>query len=52
MVILLLLANKGKRDVNQSKFGSFVSRVAKNNGESNGDRHKIYNIFLTVLFSS
>ena len=43
--------NKGECDLSQSKNGAFVKRVAKNNSWNNGDRHKIHEIFLIVLFS-
>ena len=42
--------NKGECDLNQSKDGSFVKRVAKNNSWNNGDRHKNHEIFLTNCF--
>ena len=42
--------NKGECNLNQSKDNSFVERVAKNNSWNNGDRHKIYEIFLTNCF--
>ena len=43
--------NKGECDLNQSKDDSFVKRVAMNNNWNIGDRHKIHEIFLIVLFS-
>ena len=42
--------NKGECNLNQSKDGSFVERVAKNNSLNNGDRHKIQEIFLINCF--
>ena len=51
LVIWLLLAEQRKRDLNQPKVDSFVSRMAKNNGENNSDRHKICSIFLTNCFA-
>ena len=47
---LATVSKQIKRDLNQSKVDSFVSRVAKNNDENNGDRHKIFTIFLTNWF--
>ena len=43
--------NRGECDLSQSKDDSFVKGVAKNNNWNNGDRHKIHEIFLIVLFS-
>ena len=43
--------NKGECNLNQSKDDSFVERVAKNNSSNNGDRHKIYEIFLINCFA-
>ena len=43
--------NKRECDLNQSKDGFFVKRVAKNNSWNNGDRHKIHEIFLTNCFA-
>ena len=43
--------NKGEYNLNQSKYDSFVERVIKNNSWNKGDRHKIHEIFLIVLFS-
>ena len=37
--------NKGKCNLNQSKYDSYVERVAKNNSWNNSDRHKIQEIF-------
>ena len=42
--------NKRECDLNQSKDGSFVKRVAKNNNWNNGDRHKIHKKFLIKCF--
>ena len=42
--------NKGECNLNQSKDVLFVERVAKNNSRNNGDRHKIYDIFLINCF--
>ena len=42
--------NKGECNLNQSKYDSFVERVAKNNSWNNGDRHKIHEIFLSNCF--
>ena len=42
--------NKGECDLNQSKDDSCVKRVTKNNNWNNGDRHKIYEIFLINCF--
>ena len=42
--------NKGECDLNQSKDGCFVERVAKNNSWNNGDRHKIHEKFLINCF--
>ena len=42
--------NKRECDSNQSKVDSFVERVAKNNSWNNGDRHKLYEIFLINCF--
>ena len=47
---LATVSNKGKLDLNKSKVNSFVSLVAKNSCEINGDRHKTYNIFPTNCF--
>ena len=42
--------NKGECNLNQSKDDSVVERVAKNNSWNNGDRHKIFEIFLINCF--
>ena len=42
--------NKGECDLNQSNIDSFVGRVAKNNSENRGDRHKIHKVFPTYCF--
>ena len=42
--------NKGECNLNQSKDGSFVERVPKNNSWNNGDRHKIHEIFIINCF--
>ena len=42
--------NKGESSLNQSKDGSFVERVAKNNSWNNGNPHKIHDIFLINCF--
>ena len=43
-------SNKRECDLNQSKDGSFVKRVAKNNNRNNGYRHKILEKFLIDCF--
>ena len=42
--------NKGECSLNQSNVDSFVGRVAKDNSENNGDRHKIHKVFPTNRF--
>ena len=42
--------NKGECNLNQSKHGSFVERLAENNSWNNADRHKIHEIFMTNCF--
>ena len=51
LAIWLLLFKQRRCNLNQSKDDSFVERVAMNNSWNNGDRHKIHQIFLIVLFS-
>ena len=43
-------SNKRECDLNQSKDGSFVKWVAKNNSWNNGARHKIHGKFLMNCF--
>ena len=51
LAIWLLFLNKGECNINQSKDDSVVERVAKNNSWNNGNRHKIYEIFLIKCFA-
>ena len=44
--------NKREWNLNQSKYGSFVERVAKNNSWNNGDSHKMHAISLFIFLFS
>ena len=50
LAIWLLLFKQRRMQLTQSKDGSFVERVARNNSRNNGDHHKIYEIFLINCF--